>query len=174
MRQEIISEFMNKKFMTILILGACLILLKPAIPEAVAGKKYSRIIWNYLETLCAFGPRNPGSEGYMKTIELIRRVGEKYADRVIEKPFQVPISAGKKVRMVNLELQFAGTQGGAPILIGSHFDTRPFADQETDPEKRNHADNRGERWWLFHSRFASSGAISFSTPGPPAHSSGVF
>jgi Zn-dependent M28 family amino/carboxypeptidase len=38
--------------------------------------------------------------------------------------------------MVNLELQFAGTKGGAPILIGSHFDTRPFADQETDPEKQ--------------------------------------
>jgi hypothetical protein len=136
MRQEIISEFMNKKFITILILGVCLILLKPAIPEAVAGTKYSRIIWNYLETLCAFGPRNPGSEGYMKTIELIRRVGEKYADRVVEKPFQVQISAGKKIRMVNLELQFAGTQGGAPILIGSHFDTRPFADEETDPEKQ--------------------------------------
>ena len=100
------------------------------------GAKYSRTIWNYLETLCEFGPRNPGSEGYLKTIELIRSVGKKYADQVVEQPFQVQISEGKKIRMVNLELQFAGTEGGTPIVIGSHFDTRPFADQETDLEKQ--------------------------------------
>ncbi|MEK9628871.1 MAG: M28 family peptidase [Nitrospinota bacterium] len=100
------------------------------------GKKYSRIIWDYLETLCEFGPRNPGSEGYFKTIDVIRRVGKKYADQVVEKPFEVQVSEGKNIRMVNLELQFSGTKGGAPIIIGSHFDTRPFADQEEDPEKR--------------------------------------
>jgi len=37
------------------------------------SKKYSRIIWNYLETLCAFGPRNPGSDGYRETLDLIRK-----------------------------------------------------------------------------------------------------
>lgn len=115
---------------------ACLVSVKTQTTEAIDSEKYSRIIWKYLEELCAFGPRNPGSEGYLKTIELIREVGEKYADRVVEKPFLVQASEGEKIRMVNLELQFAGTEGGAPILIGSHFDTRPFADQETDPEKK--------------------------------------
>ena len=60
----------------------------------------------------------------------------KYADRVVDQPFIVQLPKGKTISMVNLELQFAGTEGGAPILIGSHFDTRPFADQETDPKKR--------------------------------------
>jgi glutaminyl-peptide cyclotransferase len=136
MRQGVNAEFMTKKLITILILGACLVLLRPATPEAMGGEKYSQIIWNYLETLCGFGPRNPGSEGYQETLELIRRVGKKYADQVVEQPFLVQVSEGKKIRMVNLELQFAGTEGGAPIVIGSHFDTRPFADQETDPEKQ--------------------------------------
>ena len=127
---------MRKKLKPVSILVACLVSVKTQTTEAIDSEKYSRIIWKYLEELCAFGPRNPGSEGYLKTIELIREVGEKYADRVVEKPFLVQASEGEKIRMVNLELQFAGTEGGAPILIGSHFDTRPFADQETDPEKK--------------------------------------
>ncbi len=100
------------------------------------AKKYSGVIWNYLETLCAFGPRNPGSTGYSETLKLIRKVGEKYADQVVEQPFLVHTSEGTQA-MTNLELRFQGTQGGAPILIGAHFDTRPFADEDPDPENRS-------------------------------------
>ena len=49
---------------------------QPGFGNILDSKKYSRIIWNYLETLCAFGPRNPGSEGYRETLNLIRKVGE--------------------------------------------------------------------------------------------------
>ena len=124
------------KILSILILGVCLASIKTGISEAINAEKYSRIIWEYLEELCEFGPRNPGGKGYFETIELIRRVGKKYADRFVEKPFLVRISEEKNIRMLNLELQFTGTKGGAPILIGSHFDTRPFADQEKDPQKK--------------------------------------
>ena len=103
----------------------------------LASEKYSRIVWRYLETLCDFGPRNPGSEGYLKTINLIRKVGEKYADEVVEHPFLVRTAKGTSQPMMNLELKFQGTQGGAPILIGAHFDTRPFADEDPDPENRS-------------------------------------
>ena len=125
------------KNLSIIILGVCLVLAKANTSEAIYGENYSQIIWGYLEKLCALGPRNPGSKGYLRTIELIRRVGEKYADRVVEKPFWVQVSEKEKVRLVNLELQFKGTEGGAPIIIGSHFDTRPFADQEIELEKKN-------------------------------------
>ena len=124
------------KVISILILGACLVSIKTGTTEAIDAEKYSRIIWKYLEELCRFGPRNPGSEGYLKTIEVIRRVGKKYADQFIEKPFDVQVSEVKTISMVNLELQFKGTKGGTPILIGSHFDTRPFADKEKDPQKK--------------------------------------
>jgi hypothetical protein len=107
----------------------------PGFGGSLDSEKYSRVIWNYLETLCAFGPRNPGSEGYRETLDLIRKVGEKYADQVVEQPFLVRSSMSSSQEMVNLELQFHGTEGGAPILIGAHFDTRPFADEDPDPEK---------------------------------------
>ncbi len=105
----------------------------PGFGNTLDSEKYPRVIWNYLETLCAFGPRNLGSEGYRKTLDLIRKVGEKYADQVMEHPFSVRTSMSTSVDMVNLELRFEGTQGGAPILIGAHFDTRPFADEDPDP-----------------------------------------
>ena len=113
--------------------------IQPGFGNILDSKKYSRIIWNYLETLCAFGPRNPGSEGYRETLDLIRKVGEKYADQVVEHPFFVSTTQGKGASqaMVNLELRFQGTQGGAPILIGTHFDTRPFADEDPDPANRS-------------------------------------
>ena len=125
------------KNLSILILGICLVVIKTDTSEAIYEEKYSQIIWSYLEELCELGPRNPGSKGYLRTIELIRRVGEKYSNRIIEKPFWVQVSEKEKVRMVNLELQFAGTEGGTPIIIGSHFDTRPFADREIELEKKN-------------------------------------
>jgi Zn-dependent M28 family amino/carboxypeptidase len=110
--------------------------IQPGFGNILDSKKYSRIIWNYLETLCAFGPRNPGSEGYRETLDLIRKVGEKYADQVVEQPFLARTPEGTQA-MTNLEFRFHGTQGGAPILIGAHFDTRPFADEDPDPANRS-------------------------------------
>ena len=107
----------------------------PCFGSSLDSKKYSRIIWNYLETLCSFGPRNPGSEGYRESLGLIRKVGKKYADQVLEHPFLVHTSMSSSQEMVNLEFRFHGTQGGTPILIGAHFDTRPFADEDPSPEK---------------------------------------
>jgi hypothetical protein len=111
----------------------------PGFASSIDSKKYSRVIWSYLEALCAFGPRNPGSEGYRETLALIRKVGEKYADQVVEHPFSVRTSMSSSVDMVNLELRFQGTEGGSPILIGAHFDTRPFADEDPNPEKWSEA-----------------------------------
>ena len=109
------------KFFSIAMLAVFLVPMNPVPSNAVVNKKYSQIIWKYLEKLCEFGPRNPGSNGYRDTIKLINRVGMKYADRVVEHPFVVQLPEGKTISMVNLELQFAGTEGGAPILIGSHL-----------------------------------------------------
>ena len=124
------------KIIAIFILTVFLIPMDTGSSDAVVNEKYSRIIWEYLEKLCEFGPRNPGSKGYRDSIKLISSVGLKYADRFVEHPFTVQLSEGKTISMINLELQFAGTQGGTPILIGTHFDTRPFADQEANPKKR--------------------------------------
>ena len=104
--------------------------------EPFAEEKYSRIMWGYLETLSGFGPRYVGTKGYTQVLDLLRRVGAQFADDVLEHPFIVTRHNGEQTRMVNIEFVFNGTAGGRPVLIGAHYDTRPFADQEFDPELR--------------------------------------
>ena len=86
------------KFIFIFILIFYLIPMNSVSGDPVVNKKYSQIIWKYLEKLCEFGPRNPGSKGYKDTIKLISQVGMKYADHVVEYPFKVQLSEGKTTR----------------------------------------------------------------------------
>ncbi|PIQ99567.1 MAG: hypothetical protein COV66_10450 [Nitrospinae bacterium CG11_big_fil_rev_8_21_14_0_20_45_15] len=100
-------------------------------------RPYSRIVWDYLKVLCDFGPRYLGSEGYKKTIQLIQDTGLKYADEVESQSFY-PIESlrGNEGKFQNLILKFNGSEpGGKPLLIGAHYDTRPFADEESNPDR---------------------------------------
>ena len=106
--------------------------------QSYAEEKYSRVMWNYLEVLSEFGPRYVGTKGYGKTLQLIRRVGAEFADEVLEHSFLTKQHNGEQVQMINIEFIFHGTAGGRPVLLGAHYDTRPFADQEPDPELRVH------------------------------------
>ena len=99
---------------------------------------YSKIMWNYLERLSEFGPRYVGTKGYDRTLRLIRDVGAEFADEVLEHPFFVKQRGGGQKRMVNIEFVFHGNSEGRPVLLGTHYDTRPFADQESDPRLRAH------------------------------------
>ena len=100
--------------------------------QTLNEEKYSVIMWNYLEVLSSFGPRYVGTKGYGKTLKLIRQVGEDFADAVVEHPFAIKRHNGEQVKMMNIEFIFNGTAGGRPVLVGAHYDTRPFADQESE------------------------------------------
>lgn len=100
-------------------------------------KGYQKIIWKQLEVVTAFGPRPPGSPALQKLRAYIKKVGKKYADEVHEQPFtyqQRP--GGPSVAMANIELLFHGQSNKAPLLLGAHYDTRPFADEEKDEYSR--------------------------------------
>ncbi|MCH8313434.1 MAG: M28 family peptidase [Nitrospinae bacterium] len=108
-------------------------------PKTVGSEElqsYSQSAWNYLKTLTGFGPRNFGSPGYFRTIDLIRKVGEEYADGVDVQTFPVHQGNGKTLQMSNIRLKFNGTRKGPAVLIGAHFDTRPYADEESNPALR--------------------------------------
>jgi hypothetical protein len=99
-------------------------------------ERYRNTLWGYLETLTDFGPRYAGTLGYDRTLQLLRQAGREFADEVVEHPFVIRRENGEQVRMVNIEFVFHGSMGGPPVLVGAHYDTRPFADQEPDPETR--------------------------------------
>tara|TARA_B110000438_G_scaffold126848_1_gene123336 strand:- start:474 stop:1445 length:972 start_codon:yes stop_codon:yes gene_type:complete len=104
--------------------------------QSYAKEKYSRTIWSYLKTLSNFGPRYLGTKGYDKTLKLIRQVGDEFADEVLEHPFTFKRHNSEQIEMMNIEFIFHGNAGGRPILLGAHYDTRPFADKEIDLKLR--------------------------------------
>jgi len=97
---------------------------------------YRKILWNHLEVLCSFGPRYPGSPGHVKTREYIKKVAAAYGDEWHEQNFQVQVSSMRLLSLQNIEINFRGRNPGQPVLLGAHYDSRPFADEEKDESRR--------------------------------------
>ncbi|OPZ84641.1 MAG: Aminopeptidase YwaD precursor [bacterium ADurb.Bin429] len=94
--------------------------------------------WDDLETQLTYGPRVPGTEGHVNTREWLVARLKAQTDDVTLQPF-AHLLGGENVRMWNILARFTGT-GAAPrehILLAAHWDTRPTADYDPDPAKRN-------------------------------------
>ncbi len=89
----------------------------------------------HLEAICALGPRPSGSAAMTKQrallVEHFRRAGA----RVTGQAFQIrDRQTGKPVHMENLVVEWHPDRAER-ILIGAHFDTRPFPDRDpVDPQ----------------------------------------
>lgn len=87
----------------------------------------------YLKKQCEFGPRNPGSVGHQKCLEFLTSELKKYAERVIHQSFRYPLRQGQNsVTMTNIIANFQ-INNSPRILLCAHWDTRPWADQDSDP-----------------------------------------
>ena len=93
--------------------------------------------FHYLEKQCSFGPRNPGSSGHEQCGEYLIHTLSEFADTVFSQPFLQPIP-GKSdtLEMTNVVGIFFGS-GTKSLLLGAHWDTRPTADHDVNPERRN-------------------------------------
>lgn len=93
--------------------------------------------WKHLIAQCDFGPRPPGTEAHKKCRDYIVAEAKKHTDKVILQEFTHKWSkTGETLTMWNVvaEMNF-----GKPktVLLLAHWDTRPFADWDPDPAKRN-------------------------------------
>ncbi len=90
----------------------------------------------YLKEICEIGTRISGSEGIVKQREIIKKHFEKFGAKVLEQDFKaIQRSTNRPTPMVNLIVTWH-PEARERVILCSHFDTRPFADQETDPKKR--------------------------------------
>ena len=95
---------------------------------------------NYLEKQCAFGPRNPGSEGHVKCLDYLVSELKLYCDNVTLQKFSYTDKrdSNKKfdgtnvIASINLQ-----PKEKKRIMLAAHWDTRPWADK--DPIKENRA-----------------------------------
>jgi Zn-dependent M28 family amino/carboxypeptidase len=90
---------------------------------------------SYIRQQLAFGPRVPGTEPARKTGDWIVTHLRATADTVVEQRWTHTLATGQSLPMRNI---FARFKPGAKdrILYVTHWDTRPFADSETDPAKQ--------------------------------------
>lgn len=93
--------------------------------------------FSYVRAQVAFGPRVPGTEGNRRCgdyiISELRRHG---VDSIAVQTTSATAFNGDALPVRNI---FASINPGATdrLLFAAHYDTRPWADNETDPELRN-------------------------------------
>jgi glutaminyl-peptide cyclotransferase len=103
-----------------------------ATPAPIDGDR----AYKYLKQICAIGPRPAGSAANTKQRQLVASHFEKLGAKVTEQPFSgADPKSGEKVDMVNLVGSWH-PERLQRVVIGAHYDTRPFPDEERDPAKR--------------------------------------
>jgi len=89
----------------------------------------------YLTKQCEFGPRFPGSMAHKETQAYLLAELQKFAQEIELQPFEFR-QGNQTIQMNNILARF-GAENSETILLAAHWDTRPFADQDTQPANRN-------------------------------------
>ncbi len=101
------------------------------VPLEIDGERFM----TYLQAVCAIGPRMSATPGMKKQQELIAAHFDKLGLAVQKQTFQAKqVTRAEPVEMTNLIVSIFPDKKKRVILC-SHYDTRPFADQEPDPRK---------------------------------------
>jgi Zn-dependent M28 family amino/carboxypeptidase len=91
----------------------------------------SSFIW--LEKQCDFGPRNPGSTGYFDCKEFLLQNLREFSDTVFTQNFTyTELRENNTYDLRNIIAEFKA-DSEKHILLGAHWDTRPWADQDLNP-----------------------------------------
>ncbi|MFO0907880.1 MAG: M28 family peptidase [Isosphaeraceae bacterium] len=103
-----------------------------AAPAPIDGNR----AYTYLKQICALGPRIAGTEANTRQRQMVKAHFEKMGAKITEQPFtgEDP-KTGEKVNMVNLVGSWH-PERTVRVVIGAHYDTRPFPDEDPDPARR--------------------------------------
>ncbi|HET6230653.1 MAG TPA: M28 family peptidase [Longimicrobiaceae bacterium] len=104
---------------------------QPARPDTNAGQ-----LWSFLTDQTAFGPRYAGTRGHTQELGWLKDRLHTDGGQVTSQPFTHVTAQGRTLRLENVFARF-NPQAKDRILLVAHWDTRPHADGEQDPERRN-------------------------------------
>ena len=104
-----------------------------AVPAPIDGDR----AFGYLREICKLGPRPAGSPANTRQREMVAQHFRAMGAVVREQPFDaVDPHSGAGVAMVNL-IGSWNPERRDRVLLGVHYDTRPFPDEERDPARRH-------------------------------------
>ena len=101
-----------------------------AIPTFNADKAF-----DYLKKQCSFGPRPPGVTAHEKTKDYLASELKKYANSVVLQNFTH--KSGERILNLTNIIAIFGPNVDKKVILAAHWDTRPFADRDSDPKKRS-------------------------------------
>ncbi len=101
-------------------------------PAKIDGER----AYKYLKQICEIGPRHAGSEANTRQREMVAAHFKKMGASIVEQKFRAPDPRdGRPVPMVNL-IGMWHPERLQRVVVGVHYDTRPFPDEETDPDRK--------------------------------------
>ncbi len=109
--------------------------------QEVAGLRADRptfdgaAAFSLVETQVAFGPRIPGSQGRADQLAWMIELLGPLADTVFTDDFTYTAGDGNELALTNVHARF-GPVSGPRVLLLTHWDTRPWADQSPNEEDR--------------------------------------
>ena len=109
----------------------------PETTEKTAALRFSPdSAYSYVERQVAFGPRVPGSEAHSRCGDWLASTLERFGADVTRQNATLTTFDGTRIPMRNI---FARLNPSASrrILLLAHWDSRPWADHDPDPEKRS-------------------------------------
>jgi len=92
--------------------------------------------FEYLLAQTDFGPRNPGSDGHQRCLQYLTFELQNFAEAVNQQSFRHTGYGGRSYQMTNIIASF-NVEATNRILLGAHWDTRPRAEHDPDPDKRD-------------------------------------
>lgn len=92
--------------------------------------------FKYLLDQCDFGPRYPGSDAHERTAEYLISELETFANSVETQKFSANVK-DKKLDLTNIIAEFGSSSASVSLALAAHWDTRPIADHDPEPENRD-------------------------------------
>lgn len=92
--------------------------------------------YRFLEEQCDMGPRYPGSDSHKRLQHYLVSRLEEFGANVSLQPFDGVLTTGDTLHLVNIIGNYnIGALGR--VLLGAHYDTRPYADRDPEPANRS-------------------------------------
>lgn len=113
-----------------------LLLILGGAVDATAAEPDGARAFGYLSEICRIGPRPSGSPGMDKQLQRVSEHFSNLGGAVRYQTFDAPHPlTGNPVRMNNVIVSWQ-PRSKERVLIACHYDTRPFPDNDPDPEQR--------------------------------------
>lgn len=104
--------------------------------ESTLGDFNADSAYNYLASQVAFGPRVPNTEAHRKTGDWLVSELKRHGAKVTEQKMKLKAFDGTELDSRNIFAQINPDKKERVLLL-AHWDSRPWADKDPDPAKRN-------------------------------------